>query len=89
MLIKIFGIIDIIAGIVLFFNSYIDSRAVFLFFGVVLLSKALIGMFQDFASWIDLGCGVAFFFMAFFSIPIWIAAIGGILLLQKGVISFL
>jgi len=89
MLVKIFGIIDILAGIVLFFNSSIGFKTVFLVFGMILLSKSILGMLQDFASWIDLLSGIVFLLMIIFSVPVFIAVICGILLIQKGILSFL
>ena len=88
MFVKILGIIDITAGIVLFCNSSIGFKTVFLVFGMILLSKSILGMLQDFASWIDLISAIIFFLMMIFSVPVFILVICGILLLQKGILSF-
>lgn len=90
MLVKIFGGIDIIIGLVILFERVLNfSNSVLLFFGIVLIIKAGFGLFKNFASWIDLFCALVIFFSMVFLVPIWINVIAGILLIQKGGVSFI
>jgi len=47
------------------------------------------GLLRDFASWIDLASGIILILSIFFHIPLVICIIAGILLIQKGIFSFL
>ena len=90
MLVKILGVIDLISGILLFFGAGMKiSNFILIIFGIILIIKSSLGMWQDFASWIDLLGGVIFLVMVVISLPWIIILIIGILLLQKGVFSFL
>jgi len=90
MLIKALGIIDVVAGILLLFGTGFEFPFQWLiFFGVILLAKSSLGMLKDFGSWIDLLCGAVFLLSAVFDVSIWISAILGILIFQKGLFSFL
>jgi hypothetical protein len=90
MLVKILGIIDLLAGTILIFNEWLNlSKIVFLIFGIILFAKSFLGFPKNFASWIDIFCGILLLLSIFFSFPIWIRAIFGLLVFQKGVFSFL
>ena len=90
MLIKILGFADVIAGLVLIFAMGVGLPIkLILFIGMVLLLKSGLGMLQDFASWTDFLSGIIFLISALFLLPWFIYLIFGILLIQKGFISFL
>lgn len=89
MLVKVLGGIDFISGLILIFGTGLAPKSILIFFGILLLIKAGFGMFKSFASWIDLLSGGVFILAIFFQIPLWIGIIAGILLIQKGIFSFL
>jgi hypothetical protein len=89
MLVKVLGGIDSIAGLILLFGTRFINDSVLIFFGVILLIKAGVGLFKNFASWIDLFSGIIFILFIFFQIPLGICIIAGILMIQKGIFSFL
>jgi hypothetical protein len=90
MLVKVLGTIDILAGTILIFNEWMNlSKIVFLIFGIILFVKSFLGLPKDFASWVDISCGILLLLSIFFSFPIWIRAIFGLLVFQKGIFSFL
>ncbi len=90
MLVQTLGIIDIIAGAILILNwSGHLPQKVILFIGMVLILKSLIGFFKDFASWIDFLSGLTFLILALINVPPFITIILGILIIQKGVVSFI
>ncbi|HDZ60654.1 MAG TPA: hypothetical protein ENH46_03020 [Candidatus Pacearchaeota archaeon] len=88
MLLKAFGIIDIIAGLILILRASLSSK-VFLILGIILLAKASLGLLKDFASWVDFISGGIFILLTVVSIPSIIGIIVGILIIQKGLFSFL
>ncbi|MCK9596982.1 hypothetical protein M0R19_07375 [Candidatus Pacearchaeota archaeon] len=90
MLIKIFGLTDFIAGLLLIFgaNNQLPSWGLY-FFGIILVIKSGIGFWADFGSWIDLLSGAVFILSIFFNLPWIIGLILGLLLVQKGIFSFL
>ncbi|HJX50225.1 MAG TPA: hypothetical protein VJ438_02060 [Candidatus Nanoarchaeia archaeon] len=89
MLVKILGAVDLIAGLVLIFGTRFVPHSILIFFGIALLIKAGIGLLRDFASWIDLFAGIIFILSIFFQMPLLICLIPGILLIQKGIFSFI
>ena len=90
MLVKILGIIDLISGLILIFGESLNiSNQVFIIFGVVLLVKSSLGLLKDFASWIDFLCGIIFLISAIISVPEIISLVFGLLIIQKGLFSFL
>ena len=90
MLVKILGVIDLIAGVILIFGGSLNfSSQVFLIFGVVLLVKSSLGLLKDFASWIDFLCGIIFLISVIISVPEIISLVFGLLIIQKGLFSFL
>jgi len=90
MLIKIFGLTDFITGLLLIFgvNNQLPSLLLY-FFGIILIVKSGIGFWADFGSWIDLLSGAVFILSIFLNMPWIISPILGILLIQKGIFSFL
>ena len=89
MLIKLLGVIDVIAGIMLIFSLNLGIiNPGFLFFGFVVLTKSAFGMLKDFASWIDFLAGVVLLLSAAIEVPFAISLISGVLIFQKGVFSF-
>ena len=91
MLLKILGGIDLISGLILILlgTGIVFSKTILIFMGMLLLLKSSFGLLKDFASWIDFLCGAIFILSAFFDISIWISAIFGVLIFQKGLFSFL
>lgn len=88
MLVKILGAIDVISGLILIFGANNKLPSIMLIIlGVALMIKAGIGLFKDFASWIDFCSGVIFILLIFFQIPWVICIIAGVLVLQKGIFS--
>lgn len=88
MLIKILGIFDFVVGLILIFGMGLSNK-MYLVFGIILLIKSSLGLLKDFASWIDFSVGLMFFLSIIVSIPSWICIILGLLIIQKGVFSFL
>ena len=90
MLIKVLGIIDVLLGVFLIFLGQLNFPAkVLLVFAIILLVKASLGLFQDFASWVDGVAGLFYILSTIIHIPAIIGIILGLLLIQKGVFSFL
>lgn len=90
MLVKVLGIIDVLAGTILIFSTWANfPKTVFLIFGIILFVKSFLGLPKDFASWVDISCGIVLLLSIFFSFPVWIGAILGLLVFQKGIFSFL
>ena len=90
MLIKILGGIDVLLGIFLMFVNNLNFPKTILFlFGIILLVKGSLGLFKNFASWIDGIGGLIFILSIVISFPVWICVILGLLLFQKGIFSFL
>ena len=90
MLVKALGIIDVFAGLILIFGMGINfSSQMLIIFGIVLLAKSSLGLFKDFASWVDSLAGLTFILSAMISVPVIVSIIIGLLILQKGVFSFL
>ena len=90
MLIKIFGVLDIFIGAILIFGTGLDFPIkMLIFLAIVMIAKSSLGFWQDFGSWIDLVIGFVFLLMIAISIPRFIGIILGILIIQKGFVSFL
>jgi len=90
MLIKILGGVDVILGIFLIFlSSFRSSKSLLLVFGMVMIAKSFLGFLKDFASWIDVSAGLIFLLSTIISISQIISIIVGLLVLQKGIFSFL
>jgi len=90
MLIKIFGIFDLIAGAILIFGVGANLPIqILLGFGIILLAKSCLGFLKDFASWIDFSAGILFLLSIIIPIPGIISLILGLLIIQKGIFSFI
>jgi hypothetical protein len=90
MLVKILGAIDFIGGLILIFISgLVLPSQVLIFFGILFLIKSSLGFWRDFASWTDLLSGIIFILLTFFPVYWVICLVLGILLVQKGIFSFL
>jgi hypothetical protein len=90
MLIKVLGAIDFVGGLILmFFSGFKLPIIVSLILGGVFLIKSSMGFLKNFGSWIDLLSGMVFLLLMFFPIYWIICVIFGILLVQKGIFSFL
>ena len=90
MLVKVLGVLDFVIGLTLIFSSGIEiPTPVFSVFAGILIIKAGVGLLRDFASWIDLSVGIVFILLTFFPLHWIICLIAGILLIQKGIFSFL
>ncbi|MBT3404893.1 hypothetical protein HN832_01820 [archaeon] len=90
MLIKIFGGIDLFAAIILLLSIGADPNLkLLLFFAALLFIKSLFGMLKDFASWIDFLSAIILIALHFIPIPNFIIIILALLLIQKGLFSFL
>ena len=91
MLLKILGTIDVVVGVILIifglgFDMY---NNILIFSGIVLMSKSLLGFVKDFASWIDFLAGLMIILCIWIAIPKIIIIILGVLILQKGLFSFI
>jgi len=91
MLVKVLGGIDAISGMILIFYGmgFEIQNGILLFFSAVLIFKSMIGFLKDFASWIDFLSGMSVILTIFFPAFVIIEVIFGILVLQKGIFSFL
>ena len=90
MLVKVFGLVDLIIGTVLVFLIYLNPSAnILISFSIIAFTKSSFGMLRDFGSWIDFSAGILLGLTIIMQIPLLISAIIGILVLQKGVFSFL
>ncbi len=90
MLVKILGGLDILAAALLLLGMGVQPNTkILLFFGIIIMVKSGFGMLKDFASWIDFLSGAVILLMIFIHIPWIISIILAILLLQKGLFSFI
>ena len=90
MLVKIFGAVDLIAGLILIFEKNVNFPIYLLMvFGGIFLVKSFLGLPKCFASWVDFSAGVVLLLSIVISIPTIIGVIIGLLLIQKGIFSFL
>jgi hypothetical protein len=90
MLIKLLGLLDVVAALFLIFEGNIGlSYKVFVFLGMLLILKSSLGMLKDFASWIDFVGGVSLILSVLITVPYTLKIVIGLLLLQKGVFSFI
>lgn len=90
MLVKAFGIIDLIAGMFLIFGvAHSSFNSMMLAFGVIVMVKSGMGFFRDFAGWIDIFAGIILLLSLLISVPGIISFIAGLLIAQKGIFSFL
>jgi hypothetical protein len=90
MILKLLGGFDLIIGIIFIFGAYKYISAYFLLvFILLLIIKSSLDLWTSPASWIDALCAIIFLWVIFFPLSFWIAIILGILIGQKGIISFL
>ncbi len=90
MLLKVFGIFDITAGLILILEkSLAFSNQTLMILGIILLVKSSLGFLKDFGSWIDFLSGIAFLLLIIMNIPIAINFILGVLVIQKGIFSLI
>ncbi len=90
MLVKALGIFDFMGGLILLFSSGIKTPVpVLVILAAIFLVKALIGLLKDFASWIDFTAGIVFILIIFLPAYWFICLIPAVLLIQKGIVSFL
>ncbi len=90
MLVKILGAIDVVAGAILGLSILTEIPFYLLItLGAVLLIKSFLGFPKDFAGWIDFLTAIILILTAFIAVPLFIKIIFMILILQKGISSFL
>ena len=87
MLLKLLGMIDILAGIILIFTLKVYTFISIIMI-ILLLIKSSLSFWKDIGSWIDSSVAFAFLISIFYSLPIFLLFILGILILQKGIFSF-
>ena len=90
MLVKILGAIDVAAGSALALSILTEIPSqIFIILGLIVLIKSFLGFPKDFAGWIDFLTGIILILMAFVSIPLFVKVIFMVLIIQKGISSFL
>jgi len=90
MFIKILGILDLFSALIFILYCYtpIKSHTLLLICAIYLLIKGLIFfLMKDFASLIDIICGIIFIITLLLILPMPIIAIASIFLIQKGLFS--
>ena len=90
MLVKILGGVDVAAGTVLGLSILTKIPSNFLIIlGIVLLIKSFLGFPKDVGGWIDIFTGIVLILLAFIPIPLFLKVIFMVLIIQKGISSFL
>lgn len=90
MLIKGLGIVDLVTGLIIMFGTEMGfPKRIFFIFAIIMIAKSSLGMLKDFASWIDAISGIIFLIMIVLPVPGVLRIIAGLLLIQKGLFSFL
>tara|TARA_Y100000310_G_C19996946_1_gene496666 strand:- start:110 stop:382 length:273 start_codon:yes stop_codon:yes gene_type:complete len=90
MLVKILGAIDVTGGAILSLSILTEIPSqILIVLGLVLLVKSFMGFPKDFAGWIDFLVGITLILTAFITIPLFIKIIFIVLIMQKGISSFL
>jgi hypothetical protein len=90
MIIKIFGILDLIAAIIFGLSHYfhfIPRTMTFIIAGYLIVKGAIFLLSKDIASLIDVGCGLVILLSIFLSISHLLFIITLIFLVQKGIFS--
>ena len=94
MIMKLLGVADLIIALLFFLNNTFDKsdawlpNSIILWAGIVLLVKGIFFLiFLDFASIIDIVCGLIIILSAFMSIYWLLAFLVAVFLVQKGLIS--
>ena len=91
MLLKVLGAIDVLTGLILVglgLGAEIQ-KSILIICGVILIIKSSLGFLKDFASWIDFIAGAVFLIFILINIPEIILMIISMLIIQKGIFSFL
>jgi len=92
MIIKIFGILDLITAVIFglsHFFHFIPKTMMFIIAGYLIIKGAIFLFSKDIASVIDIGCGIVILLSVFLSISPLIFIITLIFLIQKGLFSLL
>ena len=90
MLVKILGVLDIIAAVMLIFSqNRMIPTTFFVIFGIIMILKSVMGLFRNFGSWIDLIGGLSLILSVFFILPWVMLIICSVLVLQKGIASLI
>ena len=92
MLVKLFGLFDLIGAIILLLLIWNFSvpNPIIIFFGIFILIKGIIFMItKDIASIIDIYTGIILLLILRYNPPSIYLIVGCFLLLQKGIISFM
>ena len=90
MIIKILGILDLIAAVIFglsYYFHFVPRGLMFFIAGYLILKGGIFLLTKDIASVIDVGCGVVVLVSVFFSVSMLVFIITLIFLLQKGIFS--
>jgi len=92
MIIKIFGVLDLIAAIIFGLSycfHFIPKTMMFVIAGYLILKGGIFLLTRDIASIIDVGCGIIIILSVFFNISHLIFIVTLIFLIQKGLFSLM
>jgi hypothetical protein len=91
MLIKILGSVDVISGLILILSGtgVNIQNIILIIIALILIGKSFIGFLKNFASWIDILAGVSLLLFIWFPFLGIVVIILGLLVIQKGIFSFL
>ncbi len=96
MIFKILGILDLITALVFLINNWFDKTLhwfpdkIVLVLAIYLIIKGIFFLISlDFASIIDIICGIVIILSLYFTIPLLLAAIIFIYLLQKSILCLI
>jgi len=92
MIIKIFGVLDLIAAVIFglsYYFHFIPRTMIFVIAGYLIVKGAIFLFSKDIASVIDIGCGLIILLSVFLNISHLVFIITLIFLAQKGLFSLL
>ncbi|HUS49010.1 MAG TPA: hypothetical protein VMZ91_02510 [Candidatus Paceibacterota bacterium] len=91
MLVKILGIFDLIAALLILALSFrlAIPQGIIIFFIIVLLAKGAFILTKSIASGLDLFAALVLILSLFYTLPYALFFIAAILLLQKGILSLM
>jgi len=92
MIIKIFGVLDLISALIFglsYYFHFIPKTMMFFISGYLIIKGAIFLFSKDIASFIDVGCGLVLLFSVFLNISHIVFIITIIFLAQKGIFSLL
>ena len=90
MIVKILGVLDLIAGTFILFNlSQTLPIKIILILGIIIALKSSLGQLKNIASWIDLCAGIFILLGILIYFPFFLRIIVSVLILQKGIISLI